>query len=68
MNPYFTSFHRCPSVMVEGVQSISAMAQGEGMATPLRSWYFLLFLSFFTLSSFRPTFVFLDTGKEVGRE
>jgi hypothetical protein len=54
---------------VEGVQSFSAMTLGgrEGNTFKILVFFFL-FSFFFALSSFRPSFLFIGTGKEVVRE
>jgi hypothetical protein len=54
INPCFVSVYRWPDVTVEGVQSCSAMARGEGEGTPQKSQYFPYFflsLSLFSLPS-----------------
>jgi hypothetical protein len=63
MNPYFTCFCRWPGIMVEGVQSCSAMAQGgrEGNTFKVLEFfsYFLLFCSLL----FAPLFLFQTQGR-----
>jgi hypothetical protein len=68
MNPYFTSFCRWPGVTVEGVQSCSAMTKGGREGNTFMVLVFLLFPSFSLSLLFPPLFLFLDAGKEVGRE
>jgi hypothetical protein len=56
---------------VEGVQSCSAMAQGEGKGSVFRTQVFLLISLFFSLSLspfFHPLFSFLSRHREGGRE